>query len=98
MVKSAASDGSPRSLDDEKTDDVETMVVNRVERFLETHTLKFDVKGTDVLSAVSNAGRALGDATDYLGLTESDEAVEESRGKKSKFRLMGRWRPIRHYP
>lgn len=84
VVKTGGSDGSPRSLDEDKSDDVETMFVNRVEKFLETHTLKFDVKGTDVLSAVSNAGRALGDAADSLGLTESEGAVEESRGKKKK--------------
>lgn len=84
VVKTGGSDGSPRSLDDEKSDDIETMFVNRVERFLETHTLKFDVKGTDVLSAVSNAGRAFGDAADSLGISENEDAVEESRGKKSK--------------
>lgn len=79
-----ATDGSPRSLDDEKNDDVESMFEKRVERFLATHTLKFDVKGADIVDSISNAGRALTDATDYLGITEKDGSVEESRGKKKK--------------
>jgi len=79
----AANDGSPRSLDEEKNEDVETMVESRVERFLSSHTLKFDVKGSDIMDSISSAGRALSDATDYLGITETD-AAEESRGKKKK--------------
>jgi len=76
-------DGAPRSLD-EKTDDVETFLESRVERFLSTHTLKFDIQGKDVMESISSAGRALTDATDYLGITDKDDTAEESRGKKKK--------------
>jgi len=83
----AANEGAPRSLDDDKNADVETMFEKRVERFLSSHTLKFDLKGSDIMDSVSNAGRAMSDVTDYFGLTES-ETAEESRGKKSKFVLL----------
>lgn len=80
-----ATDGSPRSLGDEKNDDIETMFEKRVQRFLSTHTLKFDLKGADIADSISNAGRALTEAGDYLGITEKDESADESRGKKSKW-------------
>jgi len=99
VVKNAGSppevsgDGAPRAIDEENEEnskDFESMVVNRVERFLKTHTLKVDLKGNDVLNAVTSAGRALGDVADTLGLTEEEEVedgreVGEERGKKSKW-------------
>jgi len=101
VVKNAGSlpevsgDGAPRAIDeenDEKSKDFESMIVNRVERFLKTHTLKVDLKGNDVLNAVTSAGRALGDVADTLGLTEEEEVedgrdVGEERGKKSKWQI-----------
>lgn len=99
VVKNAGSppevsgDGAPRAIDEENEEnskDFESMVVNRVERFLKTHTLKVDLKGNDVLNAVTSAGRALGEVADTLGLTEEEEMedgrdVGEERGKKSKW-------------
>lgn len=88
VVKTAGAtpvgDGAPRALtqDDVQNQEVETMVANRIERFLQTHSVKIDLKGSDVLNAVSSAGRALGDAADSLGLTEDD--AEETGRKKSK--------------
>jgi hypothetical protein len=87
-------DGAPRAIadgNDETDNDVESMIVNRVERFLKTHTLKVDLKGSEVLKAVTSAGRALGDVADTLGLTEEDEVeggrdASEERKRKSKFR------------
>jgi len=85
-------DGAPRSMaeGDESSKDFESMIVNRIERFLKTHTLKVDLKGNDVLNAVTSAGRAFGDVADTLGLTEEEEEedgrdVSEERGKKSKW-------------
>lgn len=89
-----ATDGSPRSLGDEKNDDIETMFEKRVQRFLATHTLKFDLKGADIADSISNAGRALTEAGDYLGITEKDGSVEESRGKKSKLICIGPCRNV----
>ena len=101
VVKNAGSppevsgDGAPRAIDEENEEnnkDFESMIVNRVERFLKTHTLKVDLKGNDVLNAVTSAGRALGDVADTLGLTEEEEIedgrdVGEERGKKSKWQI-----------
>lgn len=101
VVKNAGSppeisgEGAPRAIaegDEEASKDFESMIVNRVERFLKTHTLKVDLKGNEVLNAVTSAGRALGDVADTLGLTEEDEdesengrdVSEERRRKKSK--------------
>jgi len=81
-------DGAPRALtpEDVASQDVETMLTSRLRRFLDTHTVKIDLKGSDVLNAVTSAGRALGDAADTLGLTETESSVGEERGKKSKFK------------
>lgn len=91
VVKTGAApvgDGAPRALtqDDAQTQDIESMVSSRLERFLQTHTVKIDLKGSDVLNAVSSAGRALGDAADSLGL--SDDGAEETGRKKSEYKLL----------
>jgi len=81
-------DGAPRSLtpDDIQKQDIFSLMINRAERFLKTHTFKFDLKGSEVIDAVSNGARALGDATDALGLTEEEEGdgVETARRKVKK--------------
>lgn len=81
------SDGAPRSLDvDEQPKDVESLVVKRVQRFLNEHTIKFDIKGADVVNAVSRAGKSVTDiVSQFVG--DDETATEESRGKKSKFIL-----------
>ncbi|KAJ1525266.1 hypothetical protein ONE63_010090 [Megalurothrips usitatus] len=85
----AGGEGAPRALtqEDAESEDVETMLSSRIKRFLDTHSVKIDIKGSDVLNAVNSAGRALGDMADSLGLTETEETGvvgEESRGKKKK--------------
>ena len=85
-VGSPVADGAPRAFtpEDAQSQDVETLVANRVEKFLQTHTLKIDLKGTDILNAISSAGRALGDVTDVLGRSD-DEDVETGRKKGEYF-------------
>ena len=57
----------------------DTTVLGRLQRALNTHTLKIDLKGSDVVSAVSSAGRALGEVADtVLG---DDVTEEAARGK-----------------
>lgn len=63
--------GAPRSLDP----------VTRLKRYFETHAIRVEVKGSDVVDAVSSAGRALEDTVNSL--TE-DGDMEEGRGKKKK--------------
>ncbi|KAK7591298.1 hypothetical protein V9T40_002911 [Parthenolecanium corni] len=85
VVRTAVSgvDGAPRSMDkvtesEAQNTDVATMLMKRVERFLSTHTLKVDLRGSDVLNAVSRAGRTLEELSDG----SDDEVEEEGRGKK----------------
>ncbi|KAL0811304.1 hypothetical protein ABMA28_009718 [Loxostege sticticalis] len=65
-----AETGAPRSLDP----------VARLKNYFETHSLRVEVKGADVIDAVSSAGRALEDTVSNLVEDES----EEGRGKKKK--------------
>ncbi|XP_031847408.1 uncharacterized protein LOC116433448 [Nomia melanderi] len=65
-------EGAPRSIE---SSDLETLLFDRLGRFLRTHSVKVDLKGTDILGAIESAGRSFEDFT--------DNAVE-SRGKKKK--------------
>ncbi|CAK9807982.1 hypothetical protein ANTQUA_LOCUS5412 [Anthophora quadrimaculata] len=73
VVKTSnAEEGAPRSIE---SSDLDTLLFDRLGRFLRTHTVKVDLKGTDILGAIESAGRSFEDFT--------DNAVE-SRGKKKK--------------
>lgn len=62
---------------------IESLVWNRLQSFLSTHTIKVDLKGADVVNAVASTGRALEDVSEsLLGGDESSQG--ESRGKKKK--------------
>ncbi|XP_018333765.1 uncharacterized protein LOC108742904 [Agrilus planipennis] len=85
-VEGAEPEGAPRALTADDT--VESVIFNKVQRFLQTHTLKVDIKGSDIVSAVSSTARSFNDAMD--GIYEEDNMVEESRGKKKKVqKLLG---------
>lgn len=58
-----------------ESSDLDTLLFDRLGRFLRTYSIKVDLKGTDILGAIESAGRSFEDFT-------SDNAVE-SRGKKS---------------
>ncbi|XP_008548240.1 uncharacterized protein LOC103571744 [Microplitis demolitor] len=75
---STAEEGAPRSID---STDVDTLIFDRVGRFLKTHSIKVDLKGSDILGVVESAGRSLDDLS---------ESLVEGRGKKKKQqKLMG---------
>ncbi|XP_015585619.1 uncharacterized protein LOC107263199 isoform X3 [Cephus cinctus] len=75
-TSSKTEEGAPRSLDaTDPTTDVDALIFDRVGRFLRTHTIKVDLKGTDILGAIESTGRSLEDLTD---------SVVEGRGKKKK--------------
>lgn len=61
---------------------IESLVWNRLQSFLQTHTIKVDLKGADVVNAVANTGRALEDVSETL--LGGDETAAEGRGKKKK--------------
>lgn len=90
VVRTASSgvDGAPRSLDkpsetaEPQSTDIGSMLLKRVQRFLNTHTLKVDLRGADVLNAVSRAGRTLGELSGEEVEDSDDDEVELGRGKK----------------
>lgn len=72
-------EGAPRALTGDES--FESLVLTRLQSFLETHTVKVELKGSDVVNAVSSGGRALEEAAE--GLVGADNSVE-GRGKKKK--------------
>lgn len=78
-----AKEGAPRAITGEDT--IESLIYNRVAGFLDTHTIKVDLKGSEIVNAVSSTARSLGDIADSF-----TEGEEEGRGKKKKgSKLMG---------
>lgn len=76
--------GAPRSI---STDDsIENILWNRLSGFLDTHTLKINLKGSEIVSTISSSARSFNDVVDSL--TEEDNTIEtgadEARGKKKK--------------
>ncbi|XP_071634994.1 uncharacterized protein [Temnothorax longispinosus] len=71
-TSNAEGEGAPRSIE---SNDLDTLLFDRLGRFLRTHSVKVDLKGSDILGAIESAGRSFEDF--------SDNAVE-SRGKKKK--------------
>lgn len=74
-----AADGAPRASAD---DSIESVILNRVQRYLQTHTIKIDLEGSKLVNAVTSTGRALNEVVDSL--SEDDSPEEEGRGKKKK--------------
>lgn len=96
VVKTAGveAEGAPRQLN-AGADSIDAMIVNRVQNFLQTHTIKVDLKGADVVSAVAATGRALHDVSDVLlfdggvDAAEGSSAAGESRKKKKHGKILG---------
>ncbi|KAI4461705.1 hypothetical protein MML48_5g00002972 [Holotrichia oblita] len=68
-----------RSIKNDET--VESLLFNKVQRFLESRTLKVDLKGSEIINSVNSAARSIGDA---LEDDEDENDIEEGRGKKKK--------------
>ncbi|XP_045506525.1 uncharacterized protein LOC123702778 [Colias croceus] len=64
--------GAPRALDP----------ASRLKNYFETHSLRIEVKGSDVIDTVSSVGRALEDTV--TSFADDNDLSEESRGKKKK--------------
>ncbi|CAG9760715.1 unnamed protein product [Ceutorhynchus assimilis] len=71
-------DGAPRALSSD--DSIETVLFDRVARWLNTHTVKVDLKGSDIVNAVQSTARSFNDVVSE----EEDNETEEGRGKKGK--------------
>jgi hypothetical protein len=81
VVKTEGSEeqGAPRAINAD--DSIESLILNRVSNFLQTHTVKVELKGADVVNAVASTGRAIEDATETVF---GDDEQGEGRGKKKK--------------
>ncbi|KAJ3626074.1 hypothetical protein MTP99_016598 [Tenebrio molitor] len=75
------SDGAPRALNGDET--IESLIMSRIQSFLESHTIKVDLKGADIVNAVTSTARSFNDVVDGLSEDNSVE-TEEGRGKKKK--------------
>lgn len=85
IVKTEGGDqteGAPRALNGDET--IESLMISRVARFLQTHTIKIDLKGSDIVNSVSSTARSLGDAYNTFVEEDNSVGVEEGRGKKKK--------------
>ncbi|XP_070507744.1 uncharacterized protein [Chironomus tepperi] len=80
VVKVPGSEGAPRSINSDES--IESLILNRVQSFLTSHTIKVELKGTDIVNAVSSTGRALEDVSESV--FGDEEGKSESRGKKKK--------------
>lgn len=78
-VPGAEQEGAPRAINAD--DSVESLILSRVQNFLQSHTIKVELKGADVVSAVSSTGRALEDVSETVF---GDDEQGEGRGKKKK--------------
>lgn len=79
-TKNSEQQGAPRAISGNET--VESLILNRVQKYLESHTISVDLKGSDVSNTITSAARSFEGTLDYF--TEEEEVVEEGRGKKKK--------------
>lgn len=77
----AENDGAPRALSGDES--IESLILSRVQNFLQTRTIKVDLKGADIVNAVSSTGRALEDVSESI-FGDDSSATAEGRGKKKK--------------
>jgi Protein of unknown function (DUF1676) len=71
--------GAPRAISGDET--IESLIFSRISNFMNTHTIKVELKGSDVVNAVSSTGRALEDVSEnFFG----DDEQGEARSKKKK--------------
>lgn len=83
VVKVAGSQEAPRSLGADST--IESLFVDKVSRFLSSHTVKINLSGKDVASAVTETARGLTEAYRAYNEPEEDEYDEvEVEGRKKK--------------
>lgn len=78
-VPGAEQEGAPRAINAD--DSIESLILSRVQSFLTSHTIKVELKGADVVNAVSSTGRALEDVSENIF---GDDEQGEARGKKKK--------------
>ena len=78
-VPEAEQEGAPRAINAD--DSIESLIMSRVQNFLTSHTIKVELKGSDVVNAVASTGRALEDVSENIF---GEDETGEARGKKKK--------------
>lgn len=86
-VVPADGEGAPRQLSGDES--IDALIMNRVQNFLSSHTIKVDLKGSDVVNAVSSTGRALRDVSESLFDDDVTGVAGESRKKKKHAKILG---------
>uniref|UniRef100_A0A336N0N1 CSON007696 protein n=2 Tax=Culicoides sonorensis TaxID=179676 RepID=A0A336N0N1_CULSO len=78
-------EGAPRNLNDHES--IEKMFLGRIQKYLQSHTIKVELKGSDIVNAITATSRAFDDASNNL---YNINQTEEARGKgKKKAKLLG---------
>ncbi|XP_044754603.1 uncharacterized protein LOC123313691 [Coccinella septempunctata] len=75
-------DGAPRAIGAD--DSLENILWNRIGSFLETHEIKINLKGSEIVNTVANTARSFSDVVDSLNEEENAVETDEARGKKKK--------------
>lgn len=78
IVKDPSSTDSGRSLNSARS--IEDIIWNRVQNFIQSHTFKFELKGSDVTQSIGNVARSISG--------EFESGDEESRGYKKKVKKL----------
>lgn len=81
LVKTDESDdseGSSRAISDDET--IESLIFKKIQKFLDSHTIKVNLKGSEITDTMRSAARSFSEAI------QDDEATEEGRGKKKKIK------------
>ena len=81
-TEGAEQTGAPRSASSDES--FESLALSRISNFLNGHTIKVELKGAEIVSAVQSTGRALEDVSESLFGNDDPNTPEESRGKKKK--------------
>lgn len=71
-------EGAPRAISGD--DSIESLIMNRIAGFLESHTIKVDLKGSEIVNAVSSTARSLGEVADSF--TDDDNSIETEEARK----------------
>ncbi|KAK9879999.1 hypothetical protein WA026_008512 [Henosepilachna vigintioctopunctata] len=83
LVKnSGETDGAPRAINAD--DSIENILWSRIEGFLESHTIKINLKGSEIVNSVANTARSFSDVVDSLSEDQNSVETDEARGKKKK--------------
>jgi hypothetical protein len=78
-VPGTEQEGAPRAINAD--DSIESLIMSRVSSFLQSHTIKVELKGAEIVNAVSSTGRALEDVSENIF---GDDEQGEGRGNKKK--------------